>query len=93
MDSLHREVTATRAEFLRGFGAAFPGYVESGPEHYVARHGPAVMEIRLLSAPPRRIASLLLPTLQVTIRFTAGTKAEREGMLAHMDRTMHRGGG
>lgn len=93
MESLQREVSATLAEFLRGFGDAFPGYAAVGPEHYVAHHGPAAMEIRLRPGAERRIASLHLPTLQVTIRFIAGTKAEREGMLAHMDRIMHRGGG
>ncbi|MRR08552.1 hypothetical protein EG831_00330 [bacterium] len=93
METLQREVSATLAEFLRGFGAAFPDHVPVGPGCYIAHHGAAVMEIQLSPAAPRRIASLLLPTLQVTIRFTAGTKAEREGMLAHMDRTMHRGGG
>ena len=90
---LQREVSATLAEFLRGFGDAFPGYSQTGPERYIARHGAAAMEIQLRPGAERRIAALHLPTLHVTIRFTAGTKAEREGMLAHMDRVMHRGGG
>jgi hypothetical protein len=51
------------------------------------------MEITLAAGPPRVIASRSPPTLRVTIRFTAGTPARQESMLAHMDHAMHRGGG
>jgi hypothetical protein len=41
----------------------------------------------------RRIALVRLPTLIVTYRFTAGSRAAREALLTRLDRAMHRGGG
>ncbi len=51
------------------------------------------MEISLVEGPPRTIANLRLPTLHVTLRFTAGSTAAQQEMLVRMDRAMHRGGG
>jgi hypothetical protein len=34
-----------------------------------------------------------LPTLIVTYRFTAGSRAAQEALLTRLDRAMHRGGG
>ena len=93
MENLAREAFATLAEFRRGLENAFPVALTDSPDGLLARHGAAAMLIHLTPGPDRRIAALVLPTLRVRIRFTAGTVAQREGMLAHMDRTMHRGGG
>jgi hypothetical protein len=93
MITLEREVTATRAEFVRGLQAAFPGRVEEIAERLRIDDGRATMEISLTALPDRRIALLRLPNLRVHIRFTQGTRADQEAMLAYMDRATHRGGG
>lgn len=51
------------------------------------------MEITISVLPPRNIAALRLPRLQVTIRFTQGTANAQAALLARMDRAMQRGGG
>jgi hypothetical protein len=51
------------------------------------------MEIAIAPLPPRVIALLRLPRLEVRIRFTAGTTEQQQAMLARMDRAMQRGGG
>lgn len=93
MGELEREVSASPEEFLRGLRAAFPGRVTEAPGRVRVDGDGAVMEIVLVPGPPRAIALLRLPTLRVTIRFSAGTPAQRAELLAHMDRAMHRGGG
>lgn len=95
-DILHREVSAHPAEFRRGLNLAFPGRVEDVGDvlRVPAADGEdAALEIHLTVGAPRAIASIRLPTLFVAIRFTAGSEAARQRMLAHMDRAMHRGGG
>lgn len=91
--SLVREVSATIQEFRHGLLLAFPQGVAADGNTLHVIDGQAAMEIRLAPQAPRIIAALRLPNLQVTIRFTAGAPAERERMLARMDRAMHRGGG
>ncbi|MBU3990479.1 MAG: hypothetical protein KJ702_14345 [Gammaproteobacteria bacterium] len=91
--SLEREVSAHPGEFRHGLLLAFPGCVTENDGMLRVAAGPAAMEILLTPKAPRVIASLRLPNLQVNIRFTAGTPAEQQAMLAHMDRAMHRGGG
>ncbi|MDP3033434.1 MAG: hypothetical protein Q8N33_15285 [Rhodocyclaceae bacterium] len=91
--SLEREVSAHPGEFLHGLQLAFPDCVIEDDGILRVNPGPAAMEIILTPLAPRVIAALRLPKLQVNIRFTAGTAAEQQAMLARMDRAMHRGGG
>jgi hypothetical protein len=72
------EVSASVQEFLRGLHAAFPGYVNEAAGRVRIDDGTAAMEIPLAPGPPRVIASLSLPTLCVTIRFTAGPPPGRQ---------------
>jgi hypothetical protein len=90
---LEREVSALPGEFRHGLLLAFPDSVSEDDGMLRVVAGPAAMEICLTPLAPRVIASLRLPRLQVNIRFTAGTPAEQQAMLARMDRAMHRGGG
>jgi len=90
---LQREISATPDEFRRGLLLAFPGQVEATEHTCLVTTATTAMEIRLNAGSPRIIAKLRLPTLQISIRFTAGDTAARQEMLAHMDRAMHRGGG
>ena len=90
---LVREVSATIQEFRHGLLLAFPQGVAAEGNTLRVIDDQATMEILLTPQAPRIIAALQLPNLQVTIRFTAGSQAAREQMLARMDRAMHRGGG
>lgn len=90
---LQREISATPDEFRHGLLLAFPGNVKGqGNTLHIAASN-AAMEIFLTVGPARTIANLRLPTLFVSIRFTAGSAAAQQEMLARMDRAMHRGGG
>lgn len=95
-NTLHREVSASIAEFRHGLQRAFPAEFATaaaqGDPLRVDADG-ATMEIALSEAAPRTIALLSLPTLHVTIRFVAGSPAQQQALLARMDRAMQRGGG
>lgn len=91
--ALQREVSATPEEFRRGLLLAFPGKVTGQGNIFNIDSGSAAMEITVSLGSPRAIANLRLPTLHVTLRFTAGSTAAQQEMLARMDRAMHRGGG
>ncbi len=91
--TLQREVSAAPEEFRRGLRLAFPGRVTEKGNIFNVDSGSAAMEVSLVEGPSRTIAKLRLPTLLVSIRFTAGSTAAQQEMLARMDRAMHRGGG
>ena len=93
MIALEREVTATRAEFVRILGMAFPDVVVDDGKRLRVDGRDAVMEISLEPGPERRIALLCLPTLRVRIEFVEGSPKAQRAMLAHMDMAMQRGGG
>ncbi|MHB1360737.1 MAG: hypothetical protein ACYCWC_14270 [Rhodocyclaceae bacterium] len=86
-------MSALPGEFRHGLLLAFPDCVSEDDGMLRVVAGPAAMEISLTPLAPRVIAALRLPNLRVSIRFTAGTAAEQQAMLARMDRAMHRGGG
>ena len=90
---LVRDMAMTEREFRGGLVFAFPeGVCEEAGLFRIEYRG-AAMEIRIAPLPPRVIALLRLPRLDVRIRFTAGTPEQRAAMLARMDRAMQRGGG
>jgi hypothetical protein len=90
---LLRDMATTEKEFRSGLSFAFPqGVTERNGVLQVA-YASATMEIILAPLPPRVIALLRLPRLEVRIRFTAGTPEQRAAMLARMDRALQRGGG
>ena len=90
---LVRDMATTEQEFRGGLAFSFPQGVteQDGAFHIV--HAGAAMEIRIAPLPPRVIALLRLPRLEVRIRFTAGTPEQQQAMLTRMDRAMQRGGG
>lgn len=90
---LVREMTTTEKEFRHGLLFAFPAGVHERDGQYRVEHEGAAMEIATAPLPPRVIALLRLPRLDVRIRFTAGTVDQQQAMLARMDRAMQRGGG
>jgi hypothetical protein len=91
--ALQREISANPDEFRRGLLLAFPGKVTGQGNTLNIAASKAAMEISLTVGPTRTIANLRLPTLFVSIRFTAGSAEAQQSMLAQMDRAMHRGGG
>jgi hypothetical protein len=92
-EMLVRDMATTAREFRHGLDFAFPqGVTERDGAFHVAYAG-AAMEITLAPLPPRVIALLRLPRLEVRIRFTAGTPEQRAALLARMDRALQRGGG
>jgi hypothetical protein len=90
---LVRDMATTEREFRSGLAFAFPRDVTECDGAFHVEHAGAAMEIVLAPLPPRVIALLRLPRLEVLIRFTAGTPEQRAAMLARMDRAMQRGGG
>lgn len=93
VEQLDREVSATPQEFARGLAVAFPGQMAGGPANFRITAPEAAMDIELTPLPPRRIASLELPTLRVRIRFVGGNTAQRRALVEHLDRATQRGGG
>ncbi len=92
-ETLVRDMATTEREFRQGLRFAFPAGVSEVAGLFRIEYGGAAMEIAAAPLPPRVIALLRLPRLDVRIRFTAGTPAQRQAMLARMDLALQRGGG
>ena len=90
---LVRDMATTEQEFRSGLLFAFPEGVSEETGLFRIDYAGASMEIHTKPLPPRVIALLRLPRLEVRIRFTAGTVEQQRGMLARMDRALQRGGG
>ena len=91
---LHRDMGCTRAEFFRTLpGATRHVPLEiAGDTITIPLHGGGV-RIELVEKPLRRIASIALPVLGVTFRFTGLDDAARDEFLAWFDLYTRRGGG
>lgn len=90
---LVRDMATTEQAFRSGLAFAFPQGVTEHNSAFNIVHAGAAMEIRIAPLPPRVIALLRLPRLEVRIRFTSGTMEQQQAMLTRMDRAMQRGGG
>ena len=92
--ALEREMGCTREEFLRWLpGATRHATMQLHDDKAIVHAGEATVEIVFTQAPPRRIALVSLPVLQVAFRFSgAGMGAYREFM-AYFDLYTKRGGG
>ena len=88
-----RDVTSTPEEFDASLRQAAAGCLEGRFPSYRVTDGEVGLRIDAVPGAERRIALVRLPTLIVTFRFTAGTRAAREALLTRLDRAMHRGGG
>lgn len=86
-------MSSSIGEFAAGLRAACPGEVSGGPQEFRVASRNAVLEIRIEPTAPRHIASLVLPRLHASYRFTAGAPVAQAALLAHLDRAMQRGGG
>lgn len=92
-EMLVRDMATTEREFRHGLDFAFPQGVTARDGILHVWYAGAAMEITLAPLPPRVIALLRLPRLEVRVRFTAGTAVQQQAMLARMDRALQRGGG
>ena len=92
--ALQREMGCTREEFLRWLpGATRHAPMQISADKAVVHAGDATVEISFIQAPPRSIALVSMPVLQVSFRFSgAGTSAYCEFM-AYFDLYTSRGGG
>ena len=84
----------TREEFLRWLPGAsrYAPIVLNGDMHRVLLDDGAV-EISIAELPPRRIASIALPVLEVRFRFVGMDAEARARFLEYFDRYTQRGGG
>ena len=91
--AIDREMGCTRDEFLRWLpGATRYAPLQLTADKAVVRAGDATVEIWFTQAPPRRIARVSIPVLNVSFRFSgAGPVAYREFM-AYFDLNTKRGG-
>jgi hypothetical protein len=92
-ETLVRDMATTEHEFRQGLLFAFPGGVSEAAGLFHIEYAGAAMEIRTAPLPPRTIALLKLPRIEVRIRYVAGTPEQWQTMLARMDRALQRGGG
>jgi hypothetical protein len=90
---IHREVSASPAEYGHALRGAFPATLTGGPLLYRAERDGVTLEIEITPAPPRKIALLVLPVSHIRLRFLSGDPAARARVLRHMDLAMRRGGG
>jgi hypothetical protein len=90
---LVRDMAITAAELRRSLHSAFPGNVSEQEGRYRIVFAGATLGIDAKPLPPRIIALLELPRLEVRLRFTAGTPGQRGLLLERMDRALQRGGG
>ena len=92
--TLQREMGCTREEFVRWL----PGATRHAPmalhaDRALVHAGPVTVEIAFTPAPPRKIALMVLPVLQVSFRFTGGDAGAYQEFLAYFDLYTKRGGG
>ena len=83
-----------RAEFLRSLGRAVAGlpWRQEGP-HIQVEDPPRRVEIQLGQEQQRRLGALIMPELEVTIRFQGYSVRERDLFLRRFDLAYRRGGG
>ena len=91
---LHREMTITRAEFLRSLvhAVAPATFIVDGRSISVVG-APGKVEINLSEERERRIALLRLPVVDVEIELSGFAPDALERFLAQFDRAFQRGGG
>lgn len=95
---LTREMGCTEADLERWLpGATRHAPLESRPCGAGQCHAVTLesgkVEILAIPAPPRRIAGIVLPVLQVSFRFIGLDACRRQDFLDYFDRYTRRGGG
>jgi len=96
--SFHKEMGISLRDFLRLLPAATastPSQWERNPEgiNIVQEQDGRCVRIEIGAEQVRRIASLSLPVLSVSLYLSGFNAAEAEGFIRHFDRHYQRGGG
>ncbi len=92
--ALQREMGCTRAEFLRWLpGATRHAPMELNERKAVVHAGKVKVEISFSEAPPRSIAGVSMPVLQVSFRFSGAQASAYREFMAYFDLYTSRGGG
>jgi hypothetical protein len=93
-EAFEREYGFTEADWLRCLpGAASPHELQIGPGGARIGIGVGALALHWAAQPPRRIALVRLPRLQVGFHFDGLDGAARESFMRRFDLFMHRGGG
>lgn len=94
-ERFEREQGCTEAEWLRWLEPASHGHAVQRPaaDRAVVAIGGGTLELHWTVLPPRCIALLRLPRLQVRYRFAAVPDAERTRFMKTFDLHLQRGGG
>lgn len=94
-DLFERDTGGTEAEWLRWLPEACGTYpLELGPPGQAqVRLGGGRLKLAWAALPPRRIALICLPRLQVRYQFEDVPDALREPFMRYFDLAMQRGGG
>ena len=94
MAFLKRQMALSAAEFLQLLPRAVQPYTcEVGVDLVTIGLRRGRLEIELLPLPPRNIASISLPVLQIEMTAHDADDAELAALLARFDRSFQRGGG
>ena len=84
----------TRAEFVRWLPAATGDpSLQIGDDRAIVHAGDVRVEIAFTALPPRRIALLSLPVLEVAFRFSGAKMNDYRAFLDRFDLYTRRGGG
>ena len=94
-DRFARDMACARAEWERLLLQALTGQVWTRLDDTQVRidlEG-GTLTLRWAEGPPRRMALLRLPTLQLLLHFDGVPPAARRSFMKHLDLYTHRGGG
>jgi len=92
--SLRREMGCTREEFIRWLpGATRYAPMRLNGDKAVVQAGEATVEISFTQAPPRKIALISMPVLEVSFRFSGARADAYREFMAYFDLYTSRGGG
>lgn len=95
-ESFRREYGSTLAEWVRDLPRALGGHAVERPrghEALVALPGGGHLHLQWTELPPRQIALVRLPRLQVDFHFHGADAAARAAFMRPFDLTLQRGGG
>lgn len=93
-ERITKEMGLREAEFLQALPAVLAGYQWQRRGNVVtARQGTGTIQLEFGPEQVRRIASVALPWLPVTLTFVDCPEMERQAFIDHFDRRFQRGGG
>jgi len=94
-DAFERELGCTESEWLRELPGAVGGHALQRPAAGQAQVtiGDGCLHLRWTALPPRRLALIRIPRLQVEFRFEGVAAPVRQVFMSRFDLYLQRGGG